>query len=625
MDLRPHRFAANHATALSPTFPAREFPLRIKAAGCYHIQELEVSFKPLFTASGLVLNRLLLNRKLWLIPALLWLVLVGLSYVWTVSEMSRHVEETIAHQARFVFKMVEATRQWNALHGGVYGGQSETTPSNPYLHVAEKDLVTPSGRRLTLLNPAYMTRQLAEVIHEQIGIRIHITSLKPINPGNSPNRWEAGALHRFDQGELEYFAVNGTPGLPMARFMAPLVTKQACLKCHSHQGYKVGDIRGGISVSFPVKTMLADLDLRKRQSAGIHIGVWLLLSGLTLLALHLVRRQLLSLTAAEAQQGQLVEQRTVELSTEVRERREAETSLRMLINFSGEGIFGLDRSGRFTFINPVAVRLMGHLAADELLGQAMPSLFLRAAAVEPADGETDNPAARITGVLRDGLPLHEEEAWFTRADGSRLAVEYRAHPLISEGEILGVVVTFSDITQRKQAQDRIWRQANYDALTGLPNRDLLDDRLERALSQARRRDSQVAVLFVDLDNFKSANDQFGHDAGDTILREAARRMAACLRDTDTVARLGGDEFLIVLPLLESRQDAEFVAEKVVEQLAQPFVLPTGTAQISASIGIAYFPEDADTADKLLRNADHAMYRAKDAGRGTYRVFKNFGA
>ncbi len=571
------------------------------------------------------MNRLLLNRKLWLIPVLLWLALVSFSYVWTVSEMSRHAEETIANQARFVFKMVEATRQWNALHGGVYGGLSETTPSNPYLHVLEKDLVTSSGKRLTLLNPAYMTRQLAEVIHEQIGIRIHITSLKPINPGNVANRWEAGALNRFDQGELEYFAVDGTPGLPMARFMAPLVTKQACLKCHSHQGYKVGDIRGGISVSFPVKTLLADLALRQRQSAGIHIGVWLLLSGLTLLALHLVRRQLLSLTAAEAQQGQLVEQRTVELSTEVRERREAETSLRMLINFSGEGIFGLDRSGRFTFINPVAVRLMGHLAADELLGQAMPSLFLRAAAVEPADGETDNPAARITGVLRDGLPLHEEEAWFTRADGSRLAVEYRAHPLISEGEILGVVVTFSDITQRKQTQDRIWRQANYDALTGLPNRDLLDDRLERALSQARRRDSQVAVLFVDLDNFKAANDRFGHDAGDTILREAARRMAACLRDTDTVARLGGDEFLIVLPLLESRQDAEFVAEKIVEQLAQSFVLPAGVAQISASIGIAYFPEDADTADKLLRNADHAMYRAKDAGRSTYRLFKNFAA
>jgi diguanylate cyclase (GGDEF)-like protein/PAS domain S-box-containing protein len=562
------------------------------------------------------MNRFLLHRRYWLPPLLLWTAVVALSFLWNVHDARRNTAELAVNEGRFVFGMIQATRQWNALHGGVYGLVSAESPSNPYLDAHEKDIVTPTGRQLTLLNPAYMTRQLSEVIQEQTGIRVHITSLNPINPGNAARGWEIDALRGFDRGDKEFFAMPAAgESTALARYAAPLITRHACLQCHEKQGYRVGDIRGGITVVYPISAFIAMQSERLWQLAAAHLGIWLLLSGLTLLALRMIREQLLSLDRAKGEQDALVEQRTRELREEVRERKEAESSLRLLINFSGEGIFGVDKSGACTFCNPAAARLLGYASADALLGRDILAL-IRPVAAGP-DGE---PLARDCQALREGIPIHIEDAGFTRADGGHLPVEYRAHPIYIDGQVTGAVFTFSDITARKQSLERIWRQANYDALSQLPNRELLLDRLDRAIAQARRGGDRLAVLFIDLDRFKEANDTLGHDAGDHILRDAARRMEACLRDTDTLARLGGDEFLAVLPFVESRAAAETVAAKIVEALALPFATPAGTAGISASIGIALYPDDATTRDKLIRDADHAMYRAKDAGRNTWRTF-----
>jgi len=169
-------------------------------------------------------------------------------------------------------------------------------------------------------------------------------------------------------------------------------------------------------------------------------------------------------------------------------------------------------------------------------------------------------------------------------------------------------------------QDRLHYLAYYDVLTGLPNRTLLYDRLEQGLKTARRNESLLAVIFVDLDNFKIVNDTLGHTVGDALLREVSNRIASCLRDTDTVGRLGGDEFGIILPGIVSLEDAAMVAKKLIESCALSHLIEGHELFVSASLGITIFPEDADESEILVRNADTAMYRAKDSGGNTYQFF-----
>jgi diguanylate cyclase (GGDEF)-like protein len=164
----------------------------------------------------------------------------------------------------------------------------------------------------------------------------------------------------------------------------------------------------------------------------------------------------------------------------------------------------------------------------------------------------------------------------------------------------------------------LFRRAHFDTLTSLPNRELLDDRLRQAVAQAEREERTLAVLFIDLDGFKEINDSFGHRSGDELLKETALRLTGVLRHGDTVARLGGDEYAIVLPQIHSALEAETVAIKAIETLRRPFAIDGHEAYVSASIGLAIFPEDGRTAADLLRRADMAMYTAKDAGKSCYR-------
>ena len=178
-----------------------------------------------------------------------------------------------------------------------------------------------------------------------------------------------------------------------------------------------------------------------------------------------------------------------------------------------------------------------------------------------------------------------------------------------------------DITERKQAEEKIHYQAHFDVLTDLPNRNLFLKRLDDTISIAARQQKLLALLFIDLDRFKWVNDTLGHEAGDDLLQQAARRMQDCVRKSDTVARLGGDEFTIILFDIADIASALQVAEKILEQLATPFQLANQEVSISGSIGITIFPDDGTTREVLLRNADHAMYIAKRSGRNAYWLFK----
>ena len=208
-----------------------------------------------------------------------------------------------------------------------------------------------------------------------------------------------------------------------------------------------------------------------------------------------------------------------------------------------------------------------------------------------------------------------------RRNGERFWEQLIVTPIKdTEGETTGYLILGEDISIRKRYEQQLLRQANYDILTGLPNRMLALDRLKLALAQARRENSLVGIMFLDLDNFKHVNDTLGHDAGDNLLIEAARRISSCLRGTSTVARLGGDEFLVILPGLTGVEASSQVAERILNTFSTPYFLNGQEVFVTTSIGIAIFPTDSDNSGTLLQHADAAMYRAKHQGKSAYAHF-----
>jgi len=201
-----------------------------------------------------------------------------------------------------------------------------------------------------------------------------------------------------------------------------------------------------------------------------------------------------------------------------------------------------------------------------------------------------------------------------------LANRAQVHRDTHSGRAVRIVGVAMDLTDRKVAEQRIAHMAHHDALTGLPNRVLLRDRIQQAIARAHRNQAQLAVLFIDLDRFKNINDSLGHQLGDRLLQSVASRILACVREGDTVSRVGGDEFVIVIPEIESSADASAVASKILEVLGAAFHLHGNDLHVAASIGISLYPADGGDAETLMRNADTAMYHAKDSGRGNAQYF-----
>ncbi|BCM89314.1 putative signaling protein [Abditibacteriota bacterium] len=295
------------------------------------------------------------------------------------------------------------------------------------------------------------------------------------------------------------------------------------------------------------------------------------------------------------------------------------------LNSVGEGVLAADEQGRITFLNPVAQTLTGW-SIEEAVGSDWHEVFQ----LERED--------QIERVLPPGARVGGVRARMLRArDGKIRPVEMHMTPLRSaEGEPVGLVLTFRDVTERRALEERLVHQAFHDPLTALPNRALLTSRLLHALNQnlrmsrneRRERNSNddgnscVAVLFLDMDNFKVVNDSLGHAAGDAMLIEIAARLERCLRAGDTAARFGGDEFVILIDDVNNPRYATQIAERIVAALQEPFDVGGQKVYSSPSIGVAFAARGNETAEDLLRDADAAMYDAKKRGKACYSVFQN---
>jgi two-component system CheB/CheR fusion protein len=270
-----------------------------------------------------------------------------------------------------------------------------------------------------------------------------------------------------------------------------------------------------------------------------------------------------------------------------------------------------DTDDRVVMVNAAFTKVTGY-DAQEIVGKMLdesPFGPLDVAEAEARDYRLDRDgavAAEVPRVRKDGTPL---SLWLT-ASVVRNA----------DGNIRNYVRVFTDISLLKETQQKLEQLASLDSLTGLPNRRLLHDRLEQAARRAQRNKKEMAVMFIDLDGFKKVNDTLGHDVGDLLLRQVALRLQKCVRLSDSIGRLGGDEFAIILEDTRQPADAMIVGERILAAFALPFVLDGHRVTATASIGIAIYPEDGMAPAELLKNADVAMYRAKQAGRKQFKFF-----
>lgn len=662
--------------------------------------------------------RRLLFRHLLVLLA--WTLLFIFSMGYNLHRAEQHAIDAAVAAAKASIDKDISFRSWVTSFGGVYVPPNDTTPVNPYLDVPERDVYTTDGMHLTLINPAYALRNLQQHFGSELGIISSLTSLRPLNPDNAPDAWEERAMLRFEQGETLVENVERIGGEPYVRILRPLVVEPGCLRCHGHQGYRVGDIRGGIGTSVALEPYLATEREHSWQIAFNHGLTWLIgvfAIGLSLRQQRRIEQERLADETALKEQEALYHsvtdsgqaliwmchadgeffffnqpwlhftgrslatesgrgwmtaiheddrsRHTTLLQHALRHREAFSTSFRLQ-----------DRDGRYRWLLEEAnprfdasgqyVGFIAHCIDITARKQAEAELRLAAVAFDSQQGMmiTDadarivrvNPAfSAITGyasrevigatpaILKSGKQdddfyrqmwsklaqsrYWEGEIWNRRKHGE-LYPQWLTITAVEDenGQISNYVGTLTDISERKRNEEQIRALAFFDPLTGLPNRRLLHDRLEQALTRHRRSGHNGALVFIDLDNFKALNDSLGHDKGDLLLQHVARRLQKCIRQSDTVARFGGDEFVILLEELaenteQAADSALRICRTLLDELNHDFDLDTTPYHITPSIGITLFTADTTIDIKeLFKQADIAMYKAKQEGRNTIRIY-----
>ena len=374
-----------------------------------------------------------LGRYSWFL-AICWTFFI-LGFLWLdIIHLREDTESLAIKDARAYFNKDQAFRYWAASHGGVYVPVTGKTPPNPLLkHVAERDITTPSGQKLTLMNPAYMVRQMNEYFRDLYGVAGHITSLNLHRQENMADEWERKALMAFERGEKEVLEFSEIDGKPYIRLMQPMITVEGCLKCHAYQGYKVGDVRGGVSVSVPLEDYYAHEREQMFADALTHIGIWLV--GLLGIGWGYAR-----------------------LKGHLREREEAQEELRLSEKRLNRGQ-EVGQVGTWDW-NPVTG---GLIWSDEIYrihgyepGEIVPTYELFLKHLPQDDKEVLSKA--VERALRDDEP-YNIDCHIIKKDGSEIMANARGEVVLDEnGKPVQMVGTFQDITARKEVEEKLREQ-----------------------------------------------------------------------------------------------------------------------------------------------------------------------
>ncbi|MBF0458322.1 MAG: DUF3365 domain-containing protein [Nitrospirae bacterium] len=363
-------------------------------------------------------------KRSWVFPIVIWTALVSVSLVWNLSSIKRQSFAIVEGQARVMFGLIEMTRLWNSQHGGVYVPVTADTPPNPYLYVEDREILTTKGKKFTLVNHAYMIRQIGELANEYDGALFHITSLKPIRPGNAPDEWETRGLKEFEsRNKKETFDLIETGAGRSFRYMAALLVKEPCLRCHAMQGYKVGDVRGGISITLNADPVFESIHTQWNNVIALHIAFFI---GVSVLMLYFISRR----------------RKTDELL------RESEMVLRSITQSVNEAIISADASGEIILWNNAAETIFGY-TREEIVGRnitvLMPERY-RAVHINSMNRFVKEGSSNIIGKILElhGLRKNDEE--------------FPVEVLISNWTIKdGVFFTgvVRDITERKKLEANV--------------------------------------------------------------------------------------------------------------------------------------------------------------------------
>lgn len=392
------------------------------------------------------------HNWLWLLVVGLWTALIAFLLIRQLDETRQAVLDSARIVGEASYNKDLVYRRWAASHGGVYVPVTEDTPPSPYLeHIPDRDIVLPSGKKLTLMNPAYMTRQVHELEDQQSEVSGHITSLNPIRGANQPDEWERTVLQSFESGEGSVTSVERINGQPYLRSMFPMITEEACLKCHAQQGYKVGDVRGGISVSVPLQPYQDIYQKMMPAKIGHFFVIWLVGTAGILFVRAFINKQLGTI------------QRQLDLSQELSEkiaRREKDLSIseqkyRMLFDYADHGSAVADaKTGELIACNKKLASMVGR-DVDELIGQSQRIL---------------HPPGELTGKTTKGFNrhLHEDEGktledQLIDKDGNLVDVEIKANRITIDGREL-MHGFFYDISERKKLLEEYRRSAQLAAL-----------------------------------------------------------------------------------------------------------------------------------------------------------------
>ncbi|MCK9492552.1 MAG: diguanylate cyclase [Sulfurimonas sp.] len=497
-------------------------------------------------------------------------------------------KQILVKQAQTHFKDQVNTRVWNASYGGIYAIPKEGQKPNPFL----RDNILKVDENLTLIkiNPAWMSRQLSEISHID-GFHFRITSLKPINPDNKATPFEERALNHFENtNEKEYYEIDEDSEF---NYMGALFTTNYCLPCHKHQGYSLGDVRGGISVSLDSKEYFEVTSSIKTRVILLKIFVVVFLFSIFLL----IFKQLRYSQKLEDE----VKRRTKEIeSTKQLLQEIIDTDSSFMVLADGKDVI---------YANKTVLDFTGYSSIEEFKKnyEYMSDLF------EYVEGNSNFIQTYNDGIHWIEYLVKEQDSktlkvCIEKNDKHRYFKPY-AKEIKTEDKML-YLITFDEITKEYVKIKELEHMASTDALTGLFNRNKLNDVLEKEIALSRTISSPLCVIFLDIDHFKEVNDTHGHGVGDKVLIELANIITSSIRTGDIAARWGGEEFMITLQAT-SLANASILGEKLRVKVEEHLFGTVG--KITISLGITEYI-NGESEESFIKRVDEALYEAKEAGR-----------
>ena len=496
-------------------------------------------------------------------------------------------KDILIKQAQTHFQDQVNNRAWNAQYGGVFVRPTNDLKPNP--HLKNNTIKTETGETLVKINPAWMTRQLSEISALK-DFKFRITSLIPINPNNKADEFETRALKYIEStNDLEYSELNKNSDF---RYMGGLVTTKACLPCHEHQGYKLGDIRGGISITLDTTNYTEVVKYIEDNIFNLRVLLIFLLFSL----LWLIHKQFQSNKHLQ----ETVAKRTKEiLSTKILLQEVLDSDLSFLmVSDEKEIILANKTMLDFFNVNSLEEFKKNHEHISDVFVQVDDNDFLSTY----IDGE------HWISYIHKEQDKRQLKV-LMRFDGEDKYFKPHTKEIIIENKKLNIII-FDEITKELERIRILKDKASKDSLTKLFNRGKFDDVLSQEILLANTIQAPLSVIFVDIDHFKAVNDTYGHDIGDSVLVELAEILTQTTRNGDFIARWGGEEFIITLQSTNALR-ASIIAEKIRENVEQYSFTNGGNQTISLGVSEYIFNESKES---LLKRVDEALYKAKGSGR-----------